>query len=191
MNLVLDGYNILKKLLSNKMVSHAQRVTFIKQLQRYANHKHHAILIVFDGGPSYWPTQEHEDSVVIVYSGTKLSADDYIKQYLESHRSQNSVLVSTDRALQQWAKQYSTHVLDAEEFIHFFKQELYEGKSIKHIKGQAQKFSSEFNPELDKLMIEGSSQVRPKLEDIAKSKAQKSETLSKKEKKKQQILKKL
>ncbi|MGB8468289.1 MAG: NYN domain-containing protein [Candidatus Babeliales bacterium] len=99
MNIILDGYNILKAF-SGTHVPAQERDSYIRRLERYSKTRHHQIVIVFDGGPYTWPHAEHvAQGVRVIYSGSKSSADAVIMQYLDDHHTQDLLLVTNDRAI--------------------------------------------------------------------------------------------
>ena len=99
MKLIIDGYNLLKHIVGADFVDEQRRKMFIEQIARYSHKKMLPILLVFDGGPSIYPSREKHNGVEVVYSGTKESADDYIKQYIEDVPTHNLMLISSDREL--------------------------------------------------------------------------------------------
>ena len=93
MIIVVDAYNLLRSVPPyKKTITDKERMQFIAQLSAYGRRKGHKIVIVFDGGPHEWPFKENMKVVTVVYSGIHESADDYIKEYIEAHRTQGSFI---------------------------------------------------------------------------------------------------
>ncbi len=104
MNLIIDGYNLLKLITATSEVSENQRREFIKKIRDYTQEKRNIIVtLVFDGGIFPKPELTKNDNFTLVYSGRLLSADDYIKEIaqdaFEKKTNGQLVLVSSDRQL--------------------------------------------------------------------------------------------
>lgn len=194
MTLLLDGYNILKKIKRSSYISDAERQKFIKQLNNYAHQKNLYLVIVFDGGPFTWTTTENMSLYIqVTYSGTKETADDYIKRYLDDHQGKDILLVSSDRELVNYAHNRHFPSLDSHEFAHFLHtmENLTQPSTIKNDQ-KTHKITQTTHEELDILMHR--LKVNPiKNENELNSRIpkQKSEKLSKKERKILQKIKKL
>ena len=147
MHIIIDGYNVLKQALASKMISDSQRRAFINMLGKYGQKKNHHIVVVFDGGPDVWPSQEKDHGIMVAYSGIKQSADDLIKKALL--QKPQVLLVTSDNELKAAAKA-STMVMDSLEFYMLVKQEL--AHKEKPVKGTLHKTSAEENPLVDELM---------------------------------------
>lgn len=192
MILVLDGYNILKKIKHTSYISDTERQKFIKQLNHYAHQKKLSLILVFDGGPFQWPaTEKISTYLTVVYSGTRETADDYIKQYLEEHKGADLLLVSSDRELVQHAHQFHTPSLDSYEFSHFL-QTMENPIKTPPTKTdhQTKKLTERTHNELDALM-EQLKIPNQKSEDVTLQKKRSSQKLSKKERQILQKIKKL
>lgn len=194
MILLIDGYNVLKQVGPEK-VSERERASFIKQLAKYAKNKGHKVVLVFDGGPFDWSSQERISGIYVVYSGVQETADDYIKRYLQDNRAYDVLLVSSDRELRSAGERLNIESLTARDFYTLLQQGLQkiggqkgvrETKAVKLIAGE--------NEELDAVMQEASKIVQHKAEDfMAESDGRKSKAhkMSKKERKRLKKIKKL
>lgn len=112
MIIVIDGYNVLKLVHSTKHVHETIRLQFLKQLADYGKRKGHSIMLVFDGGPYDMSTSERHGQATVVYAGYRETADDYIKRYLDEHRSKELLLVTHDRDLVNHALRYDIPTID-------------------------------------------------------------------------------
>lgn len=191
MQLLLDGYNILKKIKKTAYITDVERQKFIKQLNNYVHKKKLSIIVVFDGGPDNWPTvTKINNYLAIVYSGIRDTADDYIKKYIDSHKGNEILLVSSDRELVMYARQYSIPSLDSYDFSQF----LFDMQTIEPTKKTnhqtAQKLTTLTHKELDTLM-EQLNVSKIKKEPEPSTKKIKSKKLPKEERKLLQKLKKL
>ncbi|MBT3827855.1 hypothetical protein HOL34_02230 [bacterium] len=99
MFIIIDGYNILKQLTNDVYVSEKERYAFVKKVAKYHAKTRHSIVIVFDGGHSNYPEKERHHGIEVVYAGSTMSADEYIKQHVKELGAKEIVLVSQDRAL--------------------------------------------------------------------------------------------
>lgn len=195
MILIIDGYNILKQIKADPAIHENERKNFTNHLIAYAKIKHHSIIVVFDGGPFWWSSGTTTKNVTTVYSGTRENADDYIKKYIEaSKHPDNLLLVSSDRELIDFAQKNNVHALRAQEFLTILERTLPQ-QTIAVVKSTEKAYKMKDSPqnsELDQLMAAGSSTIMLKKEDLARTKQPiKSNKLVKKDRKKQQKLKKL
>jgi len=197
MILLIDGYNVLKQVFHKKTIDEHERVAFAKQLGKYAKHKGHKIVLVFDGGPFDFTTKDRVFGVYLVYAGTQETADDYIKRYLEEHKSLDILLVSSDLDIRNFAGKRNIESIESPVFYTIFKDSV-KGMSPEQIKADkekaARKIAEGNEEEFDEIMQKASKVVEVKSEDflgqheIRNSSSQK---ISKKEKKRLKQIKKL
>lgn len=193
MILIIDGYNVLKKLFGTAYASERQRDQFIKKLCQYTHKKNHTMQLVFDGGMSLWPEKSNPSTKMqVIYVGKNKSADDYIKDYLDEHKNYEVVLVSSDRELNNFAAQRSIPSIDAQVFLNLL-QEAFEQKSTakKSSEQQPYKLIEEDNATLDALMASLNPSPENKKEEYSKKNYSKEKQLSKKERLLLEKLKKL
>ena len=95
MQIIIDGYNLIKQLFNVSKVSEKKRDSYIQQLISRAKAKSHTLVIVFDGGSYGFPTQEYLNGNLIIYSGYKESADDVIKKYVSDNRHLHLLLFTS------------------------------------------------------------------------------------------------
>ena len=105
MIVLIDGYNLLKQIFpGHKGVLTKQRSLLIRQLASYRHAKAqdiHQLIVVFDAGPSTHATRTVQSEVVVVFSGTKTSADDWIIDWVTRHRVQQIMVITLDRLLRE------------------------------------------------------------------------------------------
>ncbi|HEX4068463.1 MAG TPA: NYN domain-containing protein [Candidatus Babeliales bacterium] len=169
MIIVVDAYNLLRSVPPyKKTITDKERMQFIAQLSAYARRKGHKIVIVFDGGPHEWPFKENRKAVIIVYSGIHETADDYIKEYIEAHRTQDLLLVSSDSELNRWADHLQIPSIDSTSFSHLMQQELSTKQVATHTQDEVIKLHHDNDAlDIDALMMEASKTVSQKSEDVA------------------------
>jgi len=190
MILLIDGYNILKRHYSVRMINDGIRARFIKDVAAYTRQSGNKVVIVFDGQAQDDAYESHGRAVQVIYSGTRETADDYIKRYVEKHHTKDLMLVTSDRELNRIADYYNIPSLDAHEFVEVLQVRAHEAHAQgASSRGPIIKTSEQDSPELDELMKQASKSVPQKSEDVArthrKSAAQK---MSKKER---ELLKKV
>ncbi len=103
MIVLIDGYNLLKQIFPHvKGRLDLQRETFIRQLGYYKTKKQKEIkeiIVVFDAGPFGHATREVHHGVVVMFSGQRSSADDWIIEYVERHRNEDLMVITMDRKI--------------------------------------------------------------------------------------------
>lgn len=103
MILIIDGYNLLRQIFPGfRGKMDQQRDLFIRQLGYYKFKKSaeiREIIIVFDAGPFSHASREVHHGVVVMFSGQKRSADDWIVEYVEKHRNEEILVVTNDRKI--------------------------------------------------------------------------------------------
>lgn len=190
MIIIIDGYNVLKQAFNPKSIAENQRTDFVKVLQTYASAKKHKIVLVFDAGPFDFPTKEPFGQVLVLYAGAGRSADDLIKEYITKNREKDLFLVTSDRALRSFAQRLQVESIPAMDFY----VSLQTGKRADHKKiadheETIVKMTQHENDELDDLMAQ--TDVHTKSDDATMNRKSSAQTLSKKERKIMQKIKKL
>lgn len=165
MIIVIDAYNLLKQLF-RRQITQKERGWFESFAAEYARKKQHTLYLVFDGGPFTRPTAERTGSVIIVYSGTKETADDVIKAYIDERTVAEMLLVTTDRQLNRYASQQGIPSLDSLDFYALMKETAKKEVSSKKTPSKAHKVSERESPELDLLMEQGASMPYFKEEEV-------------------------
>ena len=160
MYIVVDGYNVLKKVIADKDGSETQRKAFVNLCGRYAAKRGHKLTVFFDAGPCDRPMRERQRGVAVVFSGKFQSADDLIIEFMELHKGKEVVVVTADREIKMAASKSGAEVVDPEFFYHKMQElvhpPLHESSDSL---GVILKLSTESNPELDALMKEASTMI--------------------------------
>jgi predicted RNA-binding protein with PIN domain len=191
MTIIIDGYNVLKQVGPALQVSQSQKNNFITLLVTYTQRKHHNPIIVFDGGSSAYPTQEHYGAVTVIYAGFKTTADDYIKTLLTHYKGYELLLISTDRALNRYADKLNIPSLDSSDFYQFLKQSSGDTLS-RQSHDKAVKFNThQHHGLLDAIMEQESTYVSSKEDETQTSRLSKKKMASKQEKILARLIKKL
>ena len=185
MIIIIDAYNLLKQLHDNQLITDDQRASFLKQMKKYADHKKHTILVVFDGGPFDWTHSYKEGRMKVFYSGRHETADQVIEQYLDDHQTKDILLVSSDHELCLYASQLKIPSIGSSDFYAIITQ-----KEEPEVIRQVEHISAD-SLDLDTLMEQASKQIPIKQEDYAVPIPKPSAKASKRERKLWQKLKKL
>lgn len=192
MHIIIDGYNILKLVYDTTHITDHQRQSFIFSLNHYATIKDHDITLVFDGGPYDRTTKIPQKSIDVLYAGPHISADEVIINLLDRSQPSTTLIVTSDRVINQEASDRGFISLDSEEFYTILRQSLRQKKvTSSHQEHKAHKHADhQSSAQLDALMEMASQVVLTKPEDIP-SLPDHEQKLSKKEKKMHDLLKKL
>ncbi|MBA3954005.1 NYN domain-containing protein [Candidatus Dependentiae bacterium] len=194
MIIVIDGYNLLKQLIKTDYATQMQRQWFITSMSHYGHARKHTLIIVFDGGQYKWPTWVKKGQVSVVYSGVQTSADDYIKEYIEQNSQRGLLIVSSDRAVTNFAFRFTVPSIDALAFFALVQERMQ--TPVVHqatTKATAYKTSSDAtaNPELDALMQSTDTRAIYKEDTHAEGKTRAQKKDSKEEKQLFKVLKKI
>ncbi len=191
MILLVDGYNLLKYIIKKDFATEKERNWLLSELTEYARAKKHSIIIVFDGGPYERPTYTKRGQVAILYSGTRQSADDVIKEHVSHYPASRLLIVSSDRGLYSFAARARVATVDVEAFYVLMREKKQPALRLERAKGSAQKLHTEKNKELDTLMQEASEVLMYKDNEGQNHSGKTTQKLSKEERKLLKITKKL
>lgn len=200
MKILIDGYNLIKRIVGTNSVSEKVRAHFLQIIGRYAKSKQHNIVVFFDGGDLAYSSREQLYGLQIIYSGYQQTADDMIMQTVRTLRGQSVVLVTSDRELGDFARNWGADILDSDEFYEYMRS-----AGMVQSLGSAQASLYKLVPEesassdgladqglsLDELMEAGSRKLPIKPEFEVRSRKSSGHQLSKAERKMQRKLKKL
>ncbi len=207
MILVIDGYNVLKQLfpgLKNNLDQ--QKAALIRQLAYYKHKKSgdiQEIIVVFDAGPSSHATRTIKSDIVVMYAGTKSTADEWIIDYVSRNRNQEIMIITRDRALREACEQMGADALGGDEFYRILQDSLLEQEPFtkretgfeKYEQVSDEETTSSLNTQaLDILMEQSSIQMpgaKPDDLDHLHSRKSPSHILTKKERRIQAKIKKL
>lgn len=143
-----------------------ERLHFIGQLDRYAKNKSHRVVLFFDGEWDDGLSRSVVGMVTIIFSGRQFSADDRIKSYIQKHKNENLLLVSSDRELNDYAAQYSIASIDSTAFRYLL---LRSQKALYHnteSNAACVKLSQDSPPDVDALMKQLGNAIVAKEEDV-------------------------
>jgi predicted RNA-binding protein with PIN domain len=204
MVLLIDGYNLLRNIFhKQKGKLDKQRKDLIQQLSYYKKKKNLEIVLVFDGGLFNHATREIRGGVAVIFSGQHSNADDWIYKYVNKNKEKEILLVTQDRELINRCGKHNVDSLDVADFYKLL-QDVLIGETNNPIVSGNTKSVQKYDHEIDDIyqqidregldLLMSQSDVSSVLKDDEVSKKirkSKSKTLSKKEKKILNKLKKL
>lgn len=120
-HIIIDGYNLIRQSAELSILDavdlQAGRDALIERLLAYRRHRRHKITVVFDGrqGSSYQEQRQSIKGIAVVFSPIGVEADELIKRLARNGREQ-CVVVSSDRALVDYARSQQATVMLANEF---------------------------------------------------------------------------
>ncbi|MFA6263284.1 MAG: NYN domain-containing protein [Candidatus Babeliales bacterium] len=210
MILIIDGYNVLKQLfpgLKNNLDK--QKAAFIRQLAFYKRKKTatiQEIIVVFDAGPFSHASRSIKSDIVIMYSGTKSTADAWILSYVENNRNKEILVITRDREIREACQQMGVDSLGSDEFYRILHDSLIELPSPQATETTIEKYdpimlddnespTHSLSPEALDILMEQSSiemvSVKPNDNDVRHSRQSPAHNLTKKERRIQAKIKKL
>lgn len=209
MIIIIDGYNLLRHIYAKvKGLLDKQRTELLRQLSHYkaAKNAHvQEIIVVFDGGLVRHATRETRAGIVVVFAGQKISADEWIINYVEENKHKDLLVITSDREIVSASAKNQIQTLGVHKFYGLIKEFLLEQIQDntehnletgleKYEDLELEEFKSHRNSTALDLLMEEASLTVPKKDETdskpSKTKGQ-SQTLSKKEKPLYNKLKKL
>jgi predicted RNA-binding protein with PIN domain len=168
LKVIIDGYNLVKKIAKVQHISSKDRDRYLKELGIYAKNKRLDMIVVFDGGESSFNYTELIYGLEVIYTGFLESADDYINRYMAKHNYQQELIVVTsDREIIDFAKSRKIDFLRSEEFYSLvLANDFCNQQEAALHKNKLNKTTNSNNQELDDLMEQASLQIQTKNETL-------------------------
>lgn len=117
---LIDAYNLLFRGPKNRKSLEENRKQLIEEINQAANRLSISITLVFDGSSEEIPRKGHFDSIAIVYTPLKQTADEYILQEVEMTKHPSSItVVSNDSELTRKCSALRAKVQTLHEFLAF------------------------------------------------------------------------
>lgn len=157
--IVIDAYNYIKSISSDRFVDEAIINKWIFIFQKYAALRGNKVVLVFDAGPFFYPTTDNYGGVQVLFSGQRQTADDLLKVWVEQHARQDVLLVTSDRQIRDHAARSSVESISSQDFYKIFnavtaQQEVSE--QLMHGSIYKTKLEEKEDDDLDSLMELGS-----------------------------------
>ncbi|MEW5959347.1 MAG: NYN domain-containing protein [Chloroflexota bacterium] len=118
MHWLIDGHNLIGQMPNLRLSDPHDEAELLEYLRRYRARTGHRLTVVFDAGPSYQPAPpQKKGDVTVLFARPGQTADQVIKRRLRKIRDpQGTIVVTSDRALQQAAQRLQVRVVEAGEF---------------------------------------------------------------------------
>jgi predicted RNA-binding protein with PIN domain len=129
MHYIVDGYNLIFRLLYSSSPLQEQRAKIIKDISEKAKLLKLNITIVFDSSfQTGESTRTHINDVEIIYTAQYESADDFIINLLK-HKDKNNTVITSDQRLAWRARRQNAHSETVEDFIRWLNKR-YQNKKL-------------------------------------------------------------
>ncbi|MDH5527321.1 MAG: NYN domain-containing protein [Nitrospirota bacterium] len=121
--LVIDGYNLVAALWgmgTSARELERQRAEMIRMLARYREQRPHPIHVVWDGWKDGDPmgSRTVDHGIRVTFSPKGITADEVIRDLLaESDRVSGTVVVTSDRTVQGWARSAGAESVESWSFV--------------------------------------------------------------------------
>jgi hypothetical protein len=122
MHYLIDGYNLLFRVLKKTRDLERSRQALIEELNEAVVALNAPVTLVFDGAKDSLPPtlRRHFKAIELVYTTSGQSADTYILEEVELARNPKALtVVSNDRELQTKCRNVGTEQLSIDAFLHF------------------------------------------------------------------------
>jgi predicted RNA-binding protein with PIN domain len=122
LELIIDGYNIIRQSDSLRRLDARKleqgRLALLERLAAYAKVRGHAITVVFDGwgGDSPTSTDTYYKGVTVIYTGKGELADEWIKR--KTGQLQYGAVVTSDREISRHAERAGVAAIESPVFEH-------------------------------------------------------------------------
>lgn len=193
MIVVIDGYNILRSIYTQPLVTDKERHEFIRRIVRYASKKNIDVKLVFDGGLYGMPDRDQKGLVEVVFTGSRETADEWILRFIENNKGYEVAIVSSDRELVNAAQYAGMLSVRAKQFQQLLADALRTAPQVRQKSVNLRKMrKAEIDTDIDQLMHDAARMPHDKeIEDSQDDVETHYEKRSKKERKQRQKLKKL
>lgn len=118
MRWLIDGHNLIGHMPNLRLDDPNDEEKLVEYLRRYRARTGHQITVVFDAGPSYHPgTTIKQGGITVQFVPPGQTADQIIKRRVYRVKNPQAIMVVTsDRSIQQAARQARVRVVTAQEF---------------------------------------------------------------------------
>lgn len=120
MHYLIDGYNLLFRLLKKKGSLEKVRQELITELNDLVSELKMQVTLVFDGAQEHLLplSRGHYDALEIIYTHKEQTADEFILEYLNLARSPGQfTIVTNDRELSGKSHQLGAKILNIDAFV--------------------------------------------------------------------------
>ncbi|MBW1889809.1 MAG: NYN domain-containing protein [Deltaproteobacteria bacterium] len=121
-HIIIDGYNLIRQSAELSLLDRQDlqqgREALLEMLWAYKKVKHHRITVVFDGTDAYslYRQRDQVKGITVLFSHRGETADTVIKR-LSKNEKEGSLVVSSDRAVVNYAASQNAATLSSPEFM--------------------------------------------------------------------------
>lgn len=118
MQWLIDGHNLIGQMPNLRLDDPDDEAKLLEYLRSFHARTGHRITVIFDTGPSYRPAETKKmGGITVQFVAHGQTADQVINQRVRRVKNpQELIVVTSDRAVQQVARQARVRVLTAREF---------------------------------------------------------------------------
>ena len=118
MHWLVDGHNLIGQMPNLQLSDPDDEAKLVEYLRRYRARTGHRLTVIFDAGTSYQPAHtQQKGGITVQFARPGQTADQLIKRRLRKIKDpQGTIVVTSDRAVQQAAQQVQVRVVEAREF---------------------------------------------------------------------------
>lgn len=118
MHWLVDGHNLIGQMPTLRLSDPNDEEKLVEYLRRYRARTGHRLTVIFDAGQSYHPAEtKKRGGITIQYAPHGRTADQLIMRRLRQVKNpQGTMVVTSDRAVQQAARRARVRVVTAQEF---------------------------------------------------------------------------
>jgi predicted RNA-binding protein with PIN domain len=119
MQWLIDGHNLIGQMPNLRLDDPDDEAKLLEHLRSFRARTGHRITVIFDAGPGYHPAETKKvGGITVQFAAHGQTADQIIGQRIRQVKNpQDLRVVTSDRAVQQAARQARVRVLTAQEFV--------------------------------------------------------------------------
>ncbi len=154
---IIDAYNLMhqmpeiKAMLSDQLET--ARENLLKALQTAKHRLDAEFTVVFDGVQSITRRDNAGYAMKVLYSSKQENADALIKRMIETAGKQNTIIVSSDREITDYARLYSIAFIPSHRFLHemqTFSEKKFDKSEVKLNEKEVDEWMEIFNKAKDR-----------------------------------------
>lgn len=118
MQWLIDGHNLIGQMPNLRLDDPDDETKLLEHLRRFRARTGHRVTVIFDAGPGYRPAETKKaGGITVQFAAHGQTADQIISRRIRQVKNpQELIVVTSDRAVQQAARQARVRVLTAQEF---------------------------------------------------------------------------
>jgi predicted RNA-binding protein with PIN domain len=118
MTILIDGHNLIGRMPDLRLDDPDDEAKLLIRLRSYRAHTGKRLTVYFDPGAGYQlSARQSKGGIRVRQAGTGKHADDLMIRDIRRHRNPRELtIVTSDRAIQDVARQQGAHVIDSETF---------------------------------------------------------------------------